>query len=171
METKSKLGVLVFLFLGIIVVLAMMPEIATNTQELTTKNTVVDESIDISPARFAGNASINETYPFTVTSAPTGWKVRSCPLTSVTYGNSSEDWTLNTDYRITLSSGVLYLNNTVNVNATDEGSPNETFIDYTYCQDGYITSTGGRGAASLILITAALGLLGYAVYLGVREWL
>jgi len=170
MEFKSKIGVLVTLFLGVIVALVLLPAIASNIQDLSEKRNIVNESVDISVARLAGG-TINETYPFTVEEEPTGWRINSCPLTAFLYGNSTTDWTLDADYRVNLSSGIFYLNNTVNVNGTDGSSPNETYVDYDYCTTGYITSSGGRGVAKLILIAAALGLLAYAVYLGAKEFL
>ena len=156
---KLTVGEIVILFVGIIIALAFIPIIFNTQNTMTDKQVITNEVIDISGARVAGG-DINESYEFTVTQAPSGWKTTGCPLESVIYGNSSDDYTLTTDYVITASTGVLTLKNTTEVY---EGG-NNTLIDYSYCADGYNTSSGARGVAGMIGLFSVLLLLGYVVY-------
>jgi len=169
MENNSKLAVFIILFIGVIVALALMPEIARNISALSDKQIITNELIDITTARDAFKLNnIDNSVTFTVDSEPIGWRQTECPLTSITYGNSTTDWTNEVDYNITESTGILNLYNTT---ATVRSVPNTTYIDYTYCNEGYITNSGGRGVAKLILIVAALGLAGFAIYMGIKEYL
>ena len=168
MDKKGQLGVggIVVLAMGIIVALVLSQQIFNQQSIMTSKISVEDELIDISPARLSGGA-INETYPFTVTNYPSGWKVTECPLTGVTYGNASTDFTSTTDYTFNTSSGVLLLKNTATVNQ----SSNSTYIDYTYCPDGYNKDSSSRSIAGLIGLFAALGLVAWVISTGVRNWI
>ena len=161
MNKKGSLSVgqIVVFFMGIIISVAFLPQIFDTQNLMTDKQAIVDEAIDISPARLA-NGDINETYEFTVTNAPDGWKTTECPLESVVYGNSSDDYTVTTDYLITASSGVLTV---VNTTVTVEGG-NNTVIDYAYCADGYNTSSGARGVAGIIGLFAVMILLGFGIF-------
>lgn len=165
MNKQGQLGTgeIVVLFMGIIVCIAFLPAIFNTQNIMTDKQLVINESIDITPAVVgAGGTDINVSYEFNVTQAPTGWKITGCPLTSVTYGNSSDDYTLTTDYLINLTSGLLTLLNTTTVN--NLGSNNDTLIDYTYCADGYNTDGGARGIAGIIGLFSVLALLGFIFF-------
>jgi len=176
METKNKLGILITLFIGVIFALAILPAIANSVQDLTTKRTIAGEAqaIPVLGWNSTGgaccdlqNLTINNSYVYTVTNAPDSWKINKCPLTSFTVGNSTENYTVTTDYVVTASAGTYRLLNTT---TTSRGG-NDTLVGYTYCDDGYITNSGGRSVSRLILIFSALAILGFAVYLGVKEYL
>ena len=172
METTNKLGIILTLFIGVIVCLAMIPDIASNIQDMTVKRNVAGEShsLDIAAAwnvSLDAAKTINESYIYTVTNAPDDWKINKCPLEGFTIGNSTENYTVTTDYVLTASAGTYYLMNT----STTIYGGNDTLVGYDYCDDGYITNSGGRGIAKMILIFAAFGLLGYAVYLGAKDFL
>lgn len=168
MNNRGQFNIIA-LFVTIIIGIVLIVAIVNQQSIMTDKITVTDETIDISVARLADGA-INETYPFTVNNNPTGWKITKCPLTSVVYGNVSTSFTLNTDYRFTDSTGVLYLNNTAAVNGTTGGSPNTTYMDYVYCPDGYNTDSGARGIARIIGLFAIIGLLVVIIKGGLEEW-
>jgi len=158
---KNNLGIagLVILFMGIMVVLAMLPSIAEKQDILTDQQLVVNESLNIDSAKIAGG-SINETIQFNVTNEPTGWHITNCPLTSVIVANESyATLTDNTDYYLSEEYGNITFLNTYAVN-----NSNTTYISYTYCAEGYGTTSGTRAVAGLILITSALGLLGFVVW-------
>lgn len=146
-------------FVLVIVGLAFITQISTLTLTATDKQSVVNEAIDISVARITADGSVNTSYPFTVTYAPTDWKVSDCPVASVVYGNSSADYTVTTDYTITGSSGVLLLKNT----STVVFGSNSTVIDYTYCGDDYLNSDWGRTVLLLVGGFFALALLGVGI--------
>lgn len=160
----NKLGTIIVLAMIILIGLSFTISVANTKQLSTEKINLVNEAISISMAR-DNSADINTTYPFTITNYPTGWKTTDCPISSVTYGNATNDYTLTTDYTFTASTGVLLLKNT---SAVKTGG-NATLIDYTYCDDGYMTNSGDRSLAGLwttlmimvLLITAAL--VGYKV--------
>jgi len=46
---------------------------------------------------------------------------------------------------------------------------NNTRVSYTYCQEGYVSSSGGRAIAGLIMVFTALGLLGFVVYYSAKQ--
>ncbi|MCP3685541.1 MAG: hypothetical protein GY861_23065 [bacterium] len=151
-NTTSKL---ILGFVALLLGAILASQVAVQANVVTEKSRVSDEAIDISVARLAGG-DINETYPFTVTYAPSGWKMEECPLTAVTYGNSTDDYTVTTDYVMTASTGVLTLLNTTEVY---QGT-NDTLVDYTYCGDDYTNLAWGRTA-----IQVAIGLFALGVFL------
>ena len=165
---EITIGAIIALFIGVIVVLAVLPEIGTQTAEMTTKNNVVNESIDISTARNA-SGGINITVSnFTIANVPTGWKISKCPITGTLWGNVTTDKTSGTDYTFYPVSGILQ----VLVSSTmDADHINSTFIDYAYCQDGYITSGSGRSMAGLIVLLSALALVAFAIFFALKGWL
>lgn len=168
-KAQMSLGVIVIVIMGIIACLAILPEIFTQQSAMTTKNTVADEAIDISTARnSSGDVDLSRSN-FTVANAPSGWKVTECPLTSVVYGNATEDWVLATDYNVYADSGIIQVLNSSNT-VTDQNG-NSTFVDYTYCLDGYNTSGGSRSIAGLIGLFTALALVAFVIGYGVKEWL
>ena len=150
------------------VVLSILPEIGTQTAGMTEKSNVVNESVNIATARNS-SGGINLTVSnFTITNAPTGWKIANCPITNVLWGNLTTDKTSATDYNFYASSGILQVlpSTPMTVDAI-----NTTFIDYTYCLDGYITSGSGRSIAGLIVLLSGLGLLGFVIYYSVKNWI
>jgi|TARA_B100001971_G_C18172395_1_gene527933 uncharacterized membrane protein len=151
MDANKKL---ILAFVTLILGAVLIGTIASSAIAVTDKTGVSDETLDISAARVA-NGDINESYEFTVTNNPTGWKTGDCPLTSVTYGNSSTDYTITTDYLITLATGNLTLKNT---SVTVLGT-NDTLIDYTYCADDYMNLGWGRTIINLVAGFFAIALL------------
>lgn len=168
MESKN-INYLIMAFVFLIVGVALIGSIATNVNASTDKSVAVDESHDISGclAPVGGDLlfTINESNSacnITVTNAPTDWKTQDCPLTSVTVGNSTLDFTLATDYEVFASSGVIRM---INSTATQFGYSNTTLVDYTYCGDDYLNSTWGRSVLTTLPGFFALALLGVALWL------
>ncbi|MFW6130033.1 MAG: hypothetical protein ACOC56_02540 [Atribacterota bacterium] len=154
MQNLGIANKLILAFVSLIIGVILIGTVATNSLTVTEKTLLENEAIDISSAR-DDNGDINESVTFTVANAPTTWKINDCPLSSVTYGNSSLDYTLTTDYLITLSTGVLSLKNVTEV---IEGS-NNTLIDYTYCADDYMNLSWGRTMLNLIAGFFAIAIL------------
>ena len=66
------------------------------------------------------------TTTFTIANAPSGWKVINCPITSVTYGNASTDWTNAVSYNFSTTTGVLTVYNS---SETVQSGTNSTVSD------------------------------------------
>lgn len=155
-------------FLVIIVGLALIGSVASNSLAVTDKTIVYDEALDIGGARLVDdcNFSINTTYPFEVANLPTGWKASGgCAITSFSMKNQTDvAATATTDYVIFENNGTLYLKNTtkfMNVDCTI--TPNNTKLTYSYCPDGYMNLAWGRSIINLVAGFFALALLGAGV--------
>jgi hypothetical protein len=168
MEQKN-LNLLVLGFLTLIVGLALIGTIASNTLSVTTRTSVYDESFDLGPAK-AGTAdlSVNESLAasnMTLEYAPSGWQAvdsdSGCNVVaSVIVGNSTLALTLDTDYEVFLDKGIIHF-----LNTTDTASAfgNTSVVDYTYCADDYLNSNFGRSVQKLIPGFFALALLGVSL--------
>lgn len=175
---KSKKGEMntyqiVILIMGIIVLLAMIPEIFNQQANMTEKNGIADEVVNVKFAAYPGGVhQWNSSYNLgPVTQAPSGWKVDRCPLENVVVTNASGTaLTLTTDYTFNTATGVLNLKNTT---ATELGFVvnNNSLIDYTYCPDGYAPDVSSRSIAELIGLFAVLALVVFVIGYGVKEWL
>lgn len=167
MNKKAQLGVggILMLFIGIVVCLVIIQQIFNSQAVMTTKTVVTDETINIASARLVGG-QINPNTTFTIVNAPSGWKTEKCPISSVTFGNATADYTLDTDYTFTASTGVLKLINTAKVNGTTGSNPNTTLIDYTWCPDGYNVDGSSRSIAALIGLLSVLGLFVWVISTG-----
>jgi len=171
MADQKTFGVLIVLFLGIIVVLALMPSIAEQTNTMTEKFTVYNVSLDVNGSILA-NSSGNTTFYMYTTPKQAGWKITDCPISNLVVRNGSNDTlVLNTDYTANLSLGrIAPTGACLNWNSTGVYGSNISRIDYTYCEEGYITSSAGRSITKMILLFAALGLLVFAIYYSVRQF-
>ena len=159
------IGTLVVMFLGIMVVIAMFPTIANQTTSMTSKNNIVNETINIASARVV--TLVNESKSsFTVANEPDGWRITGCPLTSFSaLGWNGSTLVLDTDYNVTLSTGVITFKNTNLLNATTN---NNTYVTYTYCPESYTTGATAS-VVNLVLIMAALGLIGFCIFFVARK--
>lgn len=166
--TDNNIQKLILGFLVLILGLALIGSIASNTLAVTAKTGVASETLDISGARLESdcNFSINETYPFTITNAPTGWKSTDCPITSFSMVNqTSVAATVTTDYVLFASNGTLLLKNTtkfVNVDCAAL-TGNTTTLTYNYCGDDYLNLSWGRSILNLVSGFFALALLGIGI--------
>lgn len=162
---KGTLGVIILLLIGVVVVAALLPEIGSKVSELSEKQTVSKESISIASTRMT-SGEINSSVNLTVSRAPTAgsWEATNCPLTGFILGNNSKNFTSGTDYIFSGSNGKLAILNSVNMNGTDGTSGNTTTSYYTWCAAGYAGDSGSRSVAKIILIFAALGLIGFVIY-------
>jgi len=147
---------LIFGFVTLILGVALLSQIATITNTATGKTTASNEA-----TVFTKNGAwnrVNTTIPYTLTNAPTGWKLTDCPIADFSLRNASGGtaWTLTTDYTVTLSTGIFYLKNTSTTVLT---SANTTYASYTYCADDYLNSSWGRTTVNLIAGFFAIALL------------
>lgn len=157
-ENTGVVTALVGAAVGLILMLALIGALATETQNKTTYTGVTTESHALT---LTGFPKINTTAVYTVTNAPTGWKIEDCPLTSFAIKNvSGQALTLTDDYTVNLSAGTYQLKNTVNTNTTFAlyGANNKTYVDYNYCADDYLNSSWGR-----TILNTGIGILAVAI--------
>jgi len=167
METTSKL---ITGFVAVLIGLVLLTQIAVSEQTVTQTKGIVGEEHALT---LTGYPAINTTATYTVTNAPTGWKVTDCPLTNFAIKNQSGSaLTLTDDYTVTLSTGVYLLKNTVNTNTTSKlyGPYNKTYVTYNYCGDNYINSSWGRTSLDLAPGLFALALMGVGIALFYRVY-
>lgn len=161
---QTGLGAIFMVFIVLIVGIALISPIFNTQNQLTDKQSVSNQSVSVVTA-YVGANEVNESKNYTIYSQ-SDWKVDSCPLTSVAVRNGAgTTLEADTDYTLYGSNGVFSLLNTSNtVPAT---GLNQTYVDYSYCADGYNTSGSSRSIAGLIGLFSALALLG-AVFVGVK---
>jgi len=173
----NKIGAIVIFFIGVIMVVAMLPTVAENTELIEHKQSIVNESIDIGGAREQdGNGTLNTSYAFSVVKAPKDsgdWRASSgdvsCSLSGFVLLNATGSaLAVTTDYVVDLAEGNFTLEYTAASNQSNAIS-NQTYASYAYCDAGYGTDGGTRAAAKLIMIMAALALMGYAVYFVMKD--
>lgn len=160
MDNKAQINIggIVMLVILIIVSLVLITEIFNQQAVMTTKNPIVNETINIASARMAG-ANINTSLSnFTVLQSPNGtWKQTQpdCYISAVSYGNATGDFVVTTDYILYPSLGII---NVLNTSTTVSSTGNTTYIDYTYCPNGYITDGGTRSITTLIGLISVIAL-------------
>jgi len=159
----------VFLILGT----ALIPTIATGTNDKTTKKLVFGENHNVTNAFNLTLPQINESDPdsnFTITNYPTGWKTTGCPITSFSLQNDTTTYASGVDYDFYPASGLVHMKNTTTTDG-DLGTmaPNgDLFLRYNYCGEGYVDSGWGRTILSLVSGFFALALLGGSLYMFYR---
>lgn len=178
MENKEMLGLIILFFIGVIVVLALIPQIAENVKVL--KDTVsISNEVDLWTAANGmlvetnADYTVNTSKNITVTHYPSGWNQANCPISGVTITLiNGTSFTENTDYYLYPSEGKFSFLTSAQVNSTIALTSlgNQSNSSYTFCPPGYISSAGGRAVAGLILIMASVGLLGFAVWFILKRW-
>lgn len=169
MEQKITIGVILVTVIGIIIALAILPEIANKGEELTSKISAVNENISIAGAREKGELAINTSnhHTFSVGKPPTTWRKTECPLSSFVLKNTTGDTlTDGTDYFVTLSTGNYSM---ANVDIINQSIYNDTYASYDYCMTGYITSSAGRSIAGFIVLFSVLGLIAFVIYYAITK--
>jgi hypothetical protein len=145
---------LVLAFVTLILGVALLSQIAVSANTATSKTIVRNESVTI----IKNATDINTTYVYTLTNAPSGWKLTDCPITNFVLTNSSDNtaWTVTTDYTINAANGTFLLVNSSTARLTAD---NLTYANYKYCADDYLNSTWGRTTLNLVSGFFALALL------------
>lgn len=158
MENKNVM-LLVTAFASLIIGISLIGVVATQSNLVTDKTIVVNEEHDLSACQnpIGGDLLFDPTdCSFLVTNYPSGWKSTDCPLTSVTLGNGTLDFTVTTDYTVTGATGNVSI---VNSSSTQYGYSNTTYVGYTYCSDDYVNSSWGRTATKTSVGLFAIALL------------
>lgn len=167
-KAQMNIGTIVVLIMGIFVAIALGTQIFNQQAILTDKISVNNESIDYSTAyNSTGGINLTGNSEFTLTNAPTGWKITKCPLESFVLRNTSDIFTVDIDYTVDLTTGIVTFKNTTVVQA---GGANITNATYVYCPDGYNVDAGSRGMARIIGLFTALALMAFVVAYALKEW-
>ena len=148
----------VLLILGIVFV----SQIATLGQDITTTTGVSNETHNVLPTIETGrnDTGVNSTIVYTLTNAPTSWKVNDCPITNFVLTNSSGGaFTITTDYILTASAGTYTLVDSATMVANLPAADNNTLASYNYCGDDYMNLGWGRTGIDLVPGFFALALL------------
>ncbi len=171
-----KLGKIILAFVAIVVIVgAFIPTIFNTQDKMTDKQSVVNESYNLSDGCYTAGGEIDESdldCNFTVDNAPEGWEQdRSvCYLSNYDVADSSDtSLTEGTDYEFYEDVGKVQMLNTTDTNESSTGG--EVLTDYDYCAEGYNPDASSRSMASLIGLFAALSLLAFVIVIGVKEWI
>lgn len=157
MDRKGQMAIGMFVVMFIIAVLGISLFTASldTSGSMTSKQVTTNLSDDVSSA-FNGSNEVLETVNFTMYSQ-SDWKKLDCPLTSVAIRNGAGTALVaNTDYTLYASEGVYSLLNTTKT--VPKTSLNTTYLDFTYCADGYNKDSGSRAMVNLIIIGFALAI-------------
>lgn len=137
-------------FIGVVIVLAMFPAITGNQSILTnTANSYTNTTVTLGDVNVAKEVS-----------TPCEQGIISSVITNKTNGTVIATSSYSTSQMVG-AKGVL----ASAVTLTDAGLANKSFnISCVYKPYGYVEDSGGRTVAGLIVIFAALALLGFAFY-------
>jgi hypothetical protein len=175
-EKDKSVQTYITLFIVVLLAVAFVTSIAGQTNNATTKLTVTDEAYNLTGIGCYSAGQVNGTDPdcaITVAKAPTGWEQEDCGLTSVVVTNTTGTaLTLDTDYTLSASTGVVTMKNTSSTVVAAMG--NNVLIDYAYCGEGYVNSSWGRtilgvnvGLFAIAILVAVL--IGVYLLLGKRD--
>ena len=158
---ELNLGVIIVLLIGIVFAIALLTPIFDTQAKMTTKQIVSNQSVSVVTG-YLTNETVNESINYSIYSQ-SAWKTISCPLSSVAIRNGvGTALVANTDYTLDASNGRFSLLTTANTYPAT--SLNTTYVDYTYCADGYNTNSGARSVAGLIGLFAVLALLAFVIW-------
>ena len=162
-------GKLVLAFVTLLLGVVLIGVIATQQLAVTDRTAIASEVHNVLPTIETGRdvTNINATITYTLTNAPTGWKLADdCPVAGFSLANSSGSaFTLTTDYLVDLDAGTYTLVDSATAVATLPLGDNNTYASYQYCGDDYMNLGWGRTAINLVggffaiaLVMTALGL-------------
>ncbi len=155
----NTLGVLIMLFIGIIVALALLGGMFEPVGDMTNIRTATNVTVT-SAAAAAGTVTL-----------PGRVNTSSLIVVNMTGDEPGEVWTVNFSISNTDSNdrlAILLVTDAAAVTAGQNGT--SVGVSYTYEPEGYNSDSASRSMIDLVLIFAALAILGFVVY-GVRDWL
>jgi len=168
MNKKGQLtiGQIVMLFTVAIVAIALIVPIFDTQAVMTSKQ--VDENKSVSTVTaYTDGQEVDEAINFSIITQ-SAWKQVDCPLTSVAIRNGvGTALTSAVDYTLDDANGRYSLLNTSKT--IPDVSENITYVDYTYCADGYNKDSGARGIGRLPGLFAALALMAAMVF-GIKDF-
>jgi len=178
MNKKGQVGVGAYVIMAVAIIfcIALIIASAEQTNKMTSLQSVTDETTNLTVSCY-DTGQVNESNSacnITVDSwySAGDWRLSDsqCYLSSVTVSNATGTaLTLNTDYNLFSSTGIIQMLNTTDTNSTNLGE--DVLIDYSYCDAGYNKDGSSRSIANLILLFAALALLAFILeYSGITRW-
>lgn len=165
-EKNKTVTILVTTMIVVVLAVAFLSSIADQTALNTQKTPVADETYNLTAVDCYIGGEVNESSPncaLTVTYAPTGWKATDsdCYLSDVVVTNTTGvALTLDTDYTLDATNGIVTMLNTTDTNETTLNG--DVLIDYSYCGDSYIAESWGRS-----ILNTNVGLFAIAILLAV----
>ena len=162
----SAVEKLIIGFVGLIIGLALIPQIAITTNGVTGLTAATD-TVNIAGARLPGGGALNESYTFTIANALTTgtWKAdeSECEVFPITLKNQSgATMTDPTHYVYVTGPGTFTLKNHASLN---QSGSNTTTVSYDYCPADYIAVSWGRSVLSLVVGFFALSILGVSLFI------
>ena len=162
-------GEIVILFVGIIVIVGVfIPQIFDTQSIMTTKYAVDGEAISIASILNLTGGINGSNEAFNLANKPTAddwqWAGGCIAESFVLYNGSGTAMTNGVDYAIDTTYFNVTFNESRDSNYGMVGDNNDTTVDYTYCQDGYVQNGGARSIAGLIGLFSALALLAWILY-------
>jgi len=175
-QQDNPLMVVIILGMIILIGLAFITSTA-NTKELQTdKISKANEIDNLGTSCMTSKGQVNESSTdcnITVDKWYNDWRAShsACDLENVVVTNSTGTSTLTegTDYNLYAGSGIIQMLNTSKTNSTGL-LDNQTYTDYDYCGEGYLTSSGDRGLANLWTTMMIIVLIGAGVWGINRIW-
>ena len=159
---ESNIGMFVMMFIVVILGVALFVPTMDTANQMTSKQVETNQSQSLVTA-YLNESTVLETVNYTIRTQ-SDWKQLECPLTAVTIRNGpGTDLVEDTDYVLYDEYGIFSLLNTSLTYPTV--AVNDSYVDYTYCADGYNTNSGARSIIAIVLIFFAL-----AIFAGMFPW-
>lgn len=177
-EIKNQFNIILGVFVLIILGFVFIVSVANTKALQTTKQPIINETTDINavgclyPNGEVNESSANCNITFAKwTAYAEDWRTQDSqcyPSSVVVINASGSELTLDTDYELYASDGVLrMLNTTDTINSTNG---NSILADYKYCDAGYLQSSGDRMLANLWTIMMILAILAGVILALYKIW-
>jgi uncharacterized membrane protein AbrB (regulator of aidB expression) len=160
MAGKKNIGMIIIITAAVLISLAFITAIANDISTQTSYQTQTNETVSINTARLGGN-QVNSSVVFSLSK---GYLVtaKNLPISDVVVKNITGATIGSGNYTTNLTAGTIaYNNNTYMVSGG--GLSNTTYVTYNYASTFYVENQGSRTVISLILLFAALGLVGFVI--------
>lgn len=155
MDLKKTFGPIILMFIIIVLAVPFVINVGSNTAAITSQQTSVNETFDISSARNVSLNMINNYTQFSVAFASTA--SQNHPITGFVLMNLSGSVIGANNYTFNSTTGNFTLLNTTYM-VTGGGKFNTTFVNETFYGPNYSDDGGVRAVFSLTNIMFALGI-------------
>jgi hypothetical protein len=167
MTNVKNVTILVSGFIAIIIGAALIVSVASEEQALTTLTQVTNEQIDVT-SLYVNSSDVNASLTVAIGNPPTtdSWKYEDsdCLITNFVLSNTTDDFTVTTDYAIDTQNGTFNLEQTTAALTPATGiGDNITLADYQYCGDDYIREAWQRNVSDLVPGFFGIAILGIGV--------
>jgi len=150
MESKTKMGAMIMLFVTIIIGVVLLMIVADNTATVKLTNSVVNETVTVNlgaPTTFAFGSS------------------KGLVSAGAVYNESSDDLITASEYVISLSAATI----TPDAASTEIINNTDLLVNYIYYADTYVEDSTSRALINLITILFVIGILGMSIYLLINK--